>query len=82
MEVSVYTNDRGQNVYLSSGTIFIGDAVFRNHIVNDLGFSHAVANHHIELIQKERRVPDPKQLSELAPIPEEKPKKQKRKRKK
>ena len=82
MEVSVHTNEKGQNVYLSHGTLFTGDEAFREHIVNELGFSHAVADHHIELIQKERRVTNPKNLSEYNSIQEEKPKKQKRKRKK
>ena len=82
MEVSVHTNEKGQNVYLSNGTLFTGDEAFREYIVNELGFSRAVADHHIELIQKERRVPNPNQLSKSDSIQKEKSKKPKRKRKK
>ena len=69
MDIFVYTDEAGQNVYLSNGTLITGDEAFRNYIVNDLGFSHAVADHHMGVIQNERRIanPNPKTLDQPAP---------------
>ena len=69
MHISVYTDEEGRNVYLSGSTLFTGDEAFRKYIVEERGFSEAVADYHIAIINKERRILNPNLSKKAAVLP-------------